>query len=318
MESVLVTGAGAPGAFGVITSLTNNSFNVVGCDVNSDVVGAVLCDAFFKSLLPSDKYYIQHLLEACKKHNIKYIIPLVTNELEILSINKEIYAENGIIVCVSNYNEIEILNNKYLFLNHLHQNSIQKDGFILASNKFELSNAIDSFGYPDRSVVVKPAKGNGSRGVRVLEYKFDEYEALMHQKPGTIRTTKENYLRIISAKHIPDLLVSEFYPGKEVTVDALFYQGKIIVSTIRTRDTIRSGISTSGTFIEASEIDEKINLLAETMPELNGLIGFQMKQDENDDFKFIECNPRIQGTSIAATCLGINYPLLHLDSLEVI
>ena len=45
---------------------------------------------------------------------------------------------------------------------------------------------------------------------------------------------------------------------------------------------------------------------------LNGPIGFQFKRDENGDFKLLEINPRIQGSSVTAMALDINLPLLAL------
>lgn len=316
MESVLVTGVGAPGAYGVIKSLKNKGYNVVGCDVNSDVAGSVLCHEFFEITYPHEDGYIQQILYNCDKYGVNYIIPLVTKELSVLSFHKSDFVNRNITLCAADYKTIKLLNNKCHFLKHLFDKDIQKDEYYVATDAMGLAKAIELLGYPKNKVVIKPSNGNGSRGVRILDDNLDEYELLMNYKPNSIFTTKEEYFRIINNNQLPDLIVTNFYEGIEVTVDTVFLNGELRVMTTRTRDTIKSGISTSGTFINSPQINKKINMIAESIKDLNGVIGFQLKQDTNGEFKFIECNPRIQGTSIAALGLGINYPLLHLESFK--
>ena len=55
--------------------------------------------------------------------------------------------------------------------------------------------------------------------------------------------------------------------------------------------------------------DRYVNKIVETLPGLNGPIGFQVKESASGDFLLLESNPRIQGTSTAAMGLGINLPL---------
>ena len=42
---------------------------------------------------------------------------------------------------------------------------------------------------------------------------------------------------------------------------------------------------------------------------LSGPIGIQVKQAEDGQYKVLEINPRIQGTSVSALGAGINLPL---------
>ena len=51
---------------------------------------------------------------------------------------------------------------------------------------------------------------------------------------------------------------------------------------------------------------------------LVGPIGIQVKEDKYGEFKILEINPRIQGTSVAALGAGVNLPKLAVESfLEI-
>ena len=61
-------------------------------------------------------------------------------------------------------------------------------------------------------------------------------------------------------KKFPDLILSEYLPGEELTIDTLVNDGNIHRLLIRTRNQIRSGISISGKFIEDSNIEKYIEI----------------------------------------------------------
>ncbi len=108
----------------------------------------------------------------------------------------------------------------------------------------------------------------------------------------------------------------EYLPGKEYSVDALAQYGKPIITIPRSRDKIRMGISFKSTVVHDKDIIKYSEKIITTLG-LHGYIGFQFKRDEHGTPKIIECNPRVQGTMVAATAAGANLPyfgvLLALD-----
>jgi carbamoyl-phosphate synthase large subunit len=46
---------------------------------------------------------------------------------------------------------------------------------------------------------------------------------------------------------------------------------------------------------------------------LHGPIGYQFKKSETGEFRILEMNPRIQGTSVALMGAGVNLPLLAVE-----
>ena len=109
---VFITGAGAPGAPGIIKSLRNvteREIVLLGGDaVPENSVGVGLLDKVFQIPFPESPDFIEKVLKICTSENIDVVIPLVTRELLVFALNKNLFAQNGIYVSVS---DPEPLNN---------------------------------------------------------------------------------------------------------------------------------------------------------------------------------------------------------------
>ncbi|MBK7636810.1 MAG: ATP-grasp domain-containing protein [Saprospiraceae bacterium] len=82
---------------------------------------------------------------------------------------------------------------------------------------------------------------------------------------------------------------------------------KLIIPRIRLK--MSGGITVQGQFVQHEEIIKYCHDILSSL-ELHGPIGLQVKMSEDNIFKILEINPRIQGTSISATGAGVNLPLL--------
>jgi hypothetical protein len=111
----------------------------------------------------------------------------------------------------------------------------------------------------------------------------------------------------------PDDIVTEFLPGKELTVDCLTdHHGKLRVVSPRERQRIMAGICVRGITREADsrlrDIAEKINARLAFM----GLWFFQVKEDACGNYKLLEVAARCAGTMCITRARGYNLPLLSL------
>jgi len=101
----------------------------------------------------------------------------------------------------------------------------------------------------------------------------------------------------------PKLMVCEYLEGDEYSVDC--YSGRCGELVIpRKRDVIRTGISVTTT-LERDETMIHASLMAARRIGLKGVYGFQFKKLRGVP-KVLECNPRVQGTMIAALATGNN------------
>jgi carbamoyl-phosphate synthase large subunit len=307
---VFITGAGAPGAPGIIKSLrkvTERNISILGGDANlGNSVGAGLLDKVFQIPYAESPDFIEKVLSICKTENIDVVIPLVTRELLIFSRHKDLFSRNGIYVSVSDPGPLESANNKYLLMKFCRDNNIPVPDFHLVHSLADFRSAAGKLGYPQKKICFKPPVSNGLRGFRIIEDGQDRLFSLMNEKPNNIYISFDEFVSICEdGKSFPELMVMEYLPGDEYSVDVLADKGKFISAIPRSRDHIKMGISFVGTVTEDKEIIEYSKRIVEGL-KLNGNIGLQFKRDNNRIPKIIESNPRVQGTIVLCTAAGEN------------
>lgn len=304
--TVLITGAGAPGIKGTLYSLQNNfdgrKIKTIGVDIKEDVVGRYLCDSFYQIPKPSEESFIPSLLNICNKDKVDVILPQVTDELPQLSSHRIDFERIGMKVAISNKGAIETSNNKYELLKISRELKLPTPEFFLADNFDDLETYIKELGWPEKPVVVKPPISSGMRGLRIVVESFDRRTSFYTEKPSAVFLNKQE-LRNILGHVFPKLLVMEFLPGKEYSVDLLTANETTVIP--RSRDVIRTGITFGGTVEKNEEIIKYSRGLGKRLG-LEYAYGFQFKLDENNVPRVIECNPRIQGTMILSTLAGAN------------
>lgn len=116
-------------------------------------------------------------------------------------------------------------------------------------------------------------------------------------------------------KNRPDLIVLEYLPGREFTVDCFTdYNGELLFVGARERKRITNGISGSTAPVYGKKYNE-IALIINANLQLNGAWFFQVKEDRNGQLSLLEIAPRIAGVSGLYRNLGINLPLLNIYNL---
>ena len=77
----------------------------------------------------------------------------------------------------------------------------------------------------------------------------------LNDKPNNIYIGFDEFLSISnSGSFFPELIVMEFLPGTEYSVDVLVDKGRYLSAIPRSRDHIKMGISFVGTVVKDSEI----------------------------------------------------------------
>lgn len=141
-------------------------------------------------------------------------------------------------------------------------------------------------------VFVKPDVGQGSQGALRIENR-EELEFALKEDPGRI--------------------ICEYLPGEEYTIDCLTdADGVLQVCRMRNRKRIRNGISVSS---ERLPVPKKILEMAQEINQSLIFCGawfFQIKCNQEGDYRLLEVAPRIAGTMGLNRNTGINYPLLTL------
>lgn len=320
--NILVTGAGAPGIAGTIYALRNNPdnriFNIVTTDIKDDCVGKYMSDAYYVLPAPESPDYFNVLEGIIKKEHVSVILPQTTREIEFYSRNKHLFNKLNVGVIVSDYSGITKANDKYLIIKACEDVGIPYPEYFLVKSIEEMKDAIKKIGYPDKKVVVKPRFSNGLRGVRVLTEDGLSFHNYIHEKPGGLDMDVGNFLKIflnVNPSEFPELLITEYMPGEEYSID-MFRNKKGAIVIPRLRRSIRSGISFETMVdLNKSELIDYSNLLAEHL-NLTYCFGFQFKLDNEGVPKILESNPRVQGTMVASLFAGFN--MIYYSVKEVL
>lgn len=307
---ILMTGAGAPGASGIIRCYRNNgerSCYVLGVDVKDKIPTINMLDDYTIVPMAKDPLFGDKILEIALKNHINVIQPLVTRELEIFAAKRELFQKNGIAVCVSPLENLRIANDKGVLMDVLAEHDVAIPQFYRAFETEQLIEACKKIGWPEKAVCFKPARSNGSRGFRIIDPTVNRREIFFDQKPNNVYTSLDEIVNILGNGKFQELLVMEYLPGKEYSVDMLFNHGKCLYALPRVRTSMVGGISVDCTVVKEKDVIEYAISIGEIL-NLHGNIGIQVKRDENGRTKILEINPRVQGSIVCCAAAGINLP----------
>jgi carbamoyl-phosphate synthase large subunit len=310
MVNVLMTGAGAPGAAGIISCLSMDSrIHIIAADVNEHATGRYLANDFVKIPPADDPAFIYSLLSICREKNVHVVMPLVTRELIPFATHSKEFEMAGARLLVSSAASLEIANNKSRLYEFLQWRDIPVPAFHVVETIEQFKSAIQELGYPDKPVCFKPSVSNGSRGFRIMDNTVNELDLLFNKKPDSTYIRSADAIRILSMGPIPELLVSEYLPGPEYSVDCLCNKGEASLVIPRLRKKMINGISVEGEFVKQELIIQYCKQIIKEL-QLHGNIGIQVKQASDGRFLLVEINPRVQGTISATLGAGINLPVL--------
>jgi hypothetical protein len=157
------------------------------------------------------------------------------------------------------------------------------------------------FSFPEERlafpVFLKPAVGQGSRGTHLA---MSEEEVRFY--------TEGN----------PDLLILEYLPGEEYTVDCFTDRhGDLRFAGARKRTRVVSGISADTSPVSGIEFREIAEIINSTLA-FRGAWFFQVKRNADGEPVLMEIAPRVSGSMGLYRNLGVNFPLLSIfDAMEL-
>lgn len=307
--NVILTCAGGLESVGKIESLKSikeRDVTVIGTDMIRDTPGSYIADKFYTVPSGTSSKYVDSMLEISKKENVDVILPASQNEIMSLSKNKTLFEDIGTIIACSEYESIRTASDKGLLYGFLKKSNLPFPKFFNVNNLDEFKQAIHKLGYPDNPVVMKPRISSGSRGFRIIKDGINEKELIISQKPANnIYIKLCDIERIFQNGEFPKLVLSEYLPGKEYSIDILAKNGNALIIIPRIRERTMHGISIVGTVEKNNNIESIVRSIVKAF-NFDYNINVQLKESESGNLIPYEINPRISGTIAAATGAGAN------------
>ena len=316
--TVLITAAGNVFMPGTTACLKNNgerNIRLIGADMNDDATMLEMVDAYYPVPRGDDPRYVDVLLDICKKEKVDVLLPIMSVELEALAKNKDKFKEIGVLVSVSEEEPLKIANDKLLLFDFMKEKEIPCAEYKAVKSIEELTEAAHDLGYPERKVCLKTTHGSGSRGFRILDATQSKLERFLYEKPTSSSVSLEEMIDILSeAKELPEMLVMEYLPGAEYTVDLLADHGKVLYNCCRKSMNMENSIMLDGIVEDNQEVLKLCEEVVERLG-LDGNIGFDVKEREDGAPMIMECNPRITAGIPMFAAAGINLPYLCVKKM---
>src|SRR5690606_12073820 len=142
------TGAGAPGAPGIIQCLKKEpSIEIHSCDIRSDAAGRFLSHRFHLGPAANNTQFINDILAICLSNNIEVIIPIVTAELFHFAKHISQFEAHGIKVLCNTYEVLKSVNDKGNLYQFLATKGIPVPEFHITKTLDQFTNAVTQLGY---------------------------------------------------------------------------------------------------------------------------------------------------------------------------
>jgi len=232
--------------------------------------------------------YIGALTEAVSAHRVGLVVPLTDLDLHVLAANRQELARRGCTVMIGSPDAIADCMDK----------SRTNDLLARAGLPVIRTLALEQFlANPFYPCFAKPARG--SAGV------------------GTGRIENPQQLRAHVAAFGLDLLVQDYVPGQEYTLDVYrTREGQVLCVVPRQRLAVRSGEVEKGITVRDEVLIQAGVKLAGAVGDLWGVFCCQCRRsDPSGPPRFFEINPRFGGGAPLSIAAGADLPLYLLQEL---
>lgn len=156
-------------------------------------------------------------------------------------------------------------------------------------------------------VCVKPASGVYGRGFWRLDPVAGAFAHL--EDPDRRLVHPDVFVAAYaSARETGRLVVMEYLPGEEFSIDVVCDEGRLVAAAARRKTGACQVVTTRG-----PEIDAAAAIVAELG--LDGLVNVQLKADERGALKALEVNTRYSGGVGYSAAAGVNLPAIAAATL---
>jgi len=286
IKNILVSGASGIVGYGILKCLKNSNVRLFGSSIYDDTPANCFSDVILNPPASTEKEYIPWLLHTIKEQSLDMIIPGIELDMEVWNNNRDAICETGCIPVLNDKSLIELCLDKWAFYQKM------EDAGIECRIKTSNEDNYDLFNTP---FVVKPRKGFGSQGFRVIHNRDDYNEC---------KSEIGNSLIIQEMVGVPE---------QEYTIACFFDFSSELKAII----SLRRKLSKQGytELAEVVDVNEEIKPIIMELARVFRPVGptdFQFRRTENG-WKLLEINPRISSSTSIRAAFGYNEAKMCID-----
>jgi len=163
-----VGGVLVPAALAMLRESQRFEYRLIGINAGPAPLAESLLDAFYVVPHGDDPAYAESLLELVRKESPDVMLPWSDDEAEAMSKLRGELESFGCKALVSSPDCLARIANKRVTYEHLSAAGLAAPDYTAVTDLTGLLRSISAYQYPSKTVVVKPARGRGGRGLRIL------------------------------------------------------------------------------------------------------------------------------------------------------
>lgn len=272
---------------------SNKEGEVIATDASSYAPAIYFADRHYIVPRIDESGYLDHILDLCKKENIKAITTLIDPEIELLSENRELFLKEGILPLCPSKKTAAICFDKYRMYEYMTEKGINTVLTYASIDSFKKGLEKKDIKFP---VFIKPRTGSGSVGA---------------QKVQNMVELKEK----VNNSDVP-MIIQKLMVGKDLDADVYIDTISNKPVSIFTKDKLETTIGGANKTVSFKD------------PKLFDFIKEALKHFEfygpiDADFFYVdgeyyisEINPRFGGAYIHAYGAGVDFVELILNNIK--
>jgi carbamoyl-phosphate synthase large subunit len=281
-----VSGVGGNIAQGIVKGLRTRpgAFRIIGLDALPDNVGFHMVDRGVIMPRIGEPRYVDALMTALREHRVELYLMGVDVEIRVVSaLRGYIEQETACQVVVSDDAFVQRATDKLSTAEMLTELALPAAKTLPGDTVFGV--AAEQLGLP---FLVKPRRGHGARGVRLIKSTTD----LDEQMPR------------VGASHC----FQEYLPGDEYTCALLYDRNGSLRDWVCFQRRLQYGMTMEARVVTIEALNGLIRRFGERR-RCVGPINLQIRQNREGTHTIFEINPRFSGTTAFRVACGFNDPL---------
>jgi carbamoyl-phosphate synthase large subunit len=312
MIHLLLTSAGTDSTISLCQGLRSyfgDEIRLVGVDVKPMVPCQPLLDHFEQVPPRKSPELIPTLLRLCRDLDVSHVWPLSSEDQVLIAGNREGHLKNYATIC-SPLPALEIASDKIGLYEFARNKRLPVPKYRIVDCLDTLRDAASEFGYPDKPVVLKTARGTGAMGLKIIRDDVSGAEMFLSRlnRDVSLEVVSEQLQRVSAW---PRLLLMEYLPGEEFSVDVLLHRGAWHGGVVRRRDESLFGLATNAVVVDRPDLLDLARTLALRVG-LDYVSNLQFRVAETGEPMIMEINPRVPGTIELTIAAGCNLPAVAL------
>lgn len=283
MKKILLLGVGGNVSQGILKALRETKLDlyIIGACVSEYSSGLYLCDEAFISPYANSDDFIPWVINCCNSKEIDMIMTGVEENIIVLSKNiDEIQKNTKAIFISSNYEQLQIGQNKYRTCQWLKANGCNYPQFSALSDIQSSEKLVEEIGFP---LIAKPNNGKSESGIYRINNQYELNEVL----------GLDNYV------------LEEYLPEDtgEYTVGCYCDKSGSLKDIIVMKRNLRKGTTVYSKVVHDSAIEEEaIKIVSKYKP--IGPLNIQMRLNRKGQPVCFELNVRFSGSTAMRTNFG--------------